>query len=143
MRNHLHHFGEHGRNDTLMKRRRPPKSGLTGSQGICKKMFTLLDLCVSSLRRGHANLLCIVPILTDDPRRESKWQWTGPLGCTDSLQPSGWLQTARAPGRPFVALASAVLSRHFACMRRRDCQAQRQESDTCGVRTHADRSTRT
>ena len=23
---------------------------------------TLLDLCVSSLRRGHANLLCIVPI---------------------------------------------------------------------------------
>ena len=35
-------------------------------------MFTLLDLCVSSLRRGHANLLCIVPILTDDPRRESE-----------------------------------------------------------------------
>jgi len=37
-----------------------------------KKLDTLLDLCVSSLRRGHANLLCIVPILTDDPRRESK-----------------------------------------------------------------------
>ena len=36
-----------------------------------KKLFTLLDLCVSSLRRGHANLLCIVPILTDDPRRGS------------------------------------------------------------------------
>ena len=36
-----------------------------------KKISTLLDLCVSSLRRGHANLLCIVPILTDDPRRES------------------------------------------------------------------------
>ena len=36
-----------------------------------EKMFTLLDLCVSSLRRGHANLLCIVPSLTDDPRRES------------------------------------------------------------------------
>ena len=33
---------------------------------------SLLDLCVSSLRRGHANLLCIVPILTDDPRRESR-----------------------------------------------------------------------
>jgi hypothetical protein len=32
---------------------------------------SLLDLCMSSLRRGHANLLCIVPILTDDPRRES------------------------------------------------------------------------
>ena len=26
-------------------------------------LFTLLDVCVSSLRRGHANLLCIVPIL--------------------------------------------------------------------------------
>ena len=36
-----------------------------------QQLFTLLDLCVSSLRRGHANLLCIVPILTDDPRRES------------------------------------------------------------------------
>ena len=34
-------------------------------------MFTLLDLCVSSLRRGHANLLCVVPIFTDDPRRKS------------------------------------------------------------------------
>ena len=36
-----------------------------------KKLGTLLDLCVSSLRRGHANLVCIVPILSDDPRRES------------------------------------------------------------------------
>ena len=36
-----------------------------------KKCDTLLDLCVSSLRRGHANLLCIVPILTDDLRRGS------------------------------------------------------------------------
>jgi hypothetical protein len=39
---------------------------------VTKKLDTLLDLCVSSLRRGHANLLCIVPILTDDPRRESE-----------------------------------------------------------------------
>ena len=44
------------------------------SARIFKKLFTLLDLCVSSLRRGHANLLCIVPILTDDPRRESEWR---------------------------------------------------------------------
>ena len=29
--------------------------------------FTLLEFCVSSMRRGHDNLLCIVPILTDDP----------------------------------------------------------------------------
>ena len=35
-------------------------------------LFTILALCVSSLRRGHANLLCIVPVLTDDPRRESR-----------------------------------------------------------------------
>ena len=39
-----------------------------------KKIGTLLDLCVSSLRRSHVNLLCIAPILPDDPRRESgKW----------------------------------------------------------------------
>ena len=38
------------------------------SKELPKKLFTLLDLCVSSLRRGHANLLCIVPILADDPR---------------------------------------------------------------------------
>ena len=41
-----------------------------------KKFSTLPDLCVSSLRRGHANLLCIVPILTDDPRRESNFSGT-------------------------------------------------------------------
>ena len=34
-----------------------------------EKLFGLLDLCVSSLRRGHANLFCLVPILRDDPRR--------------------------------------------------------------------------
>ena len=38
----------------------------------CCCMFTLLDSCVSSWRRGHANLFCIAPVLTDDPRRESK-----------------------------------------------------------------------
>ena len=49
------------------------------------ELFTLLDLCVSSLRRGHANLLCIVPTLTDDPRRESAL-----LG--------RWIYTSRSPG---------------------------------------------
>ena len=49
------------------------------SRARTKQLFTLLDLCVSSLRRGHANLLCIVPILTDDPRRESddRCGWLG------------------------------------------------------------------
>ena len=37
-----------------------------------KKLDTLPDLCVPSLRRGHAHLLCIVPILVDVPWRESK-----------------------------------------------------------------------
>ena len=32
-----------------------------------KKFGPFLDLCVSSLRRGHANLLCLVPILSDVP----------------------------------------------------------------------------
>ena len=37
-----------------------------------KKMLELLlELCVSSLRRGHANLLCIVPILTYARRRHN------------------------------------------------------------------------
>ena len=35
-------------------------------------LFTLLDPCASSVRRGHATLLCVVPMLTDDPRRKSK-----------------------------------------------------------------------
>ena len=34
-------------------------------------IFTLLDLCKSSLRRAHANLLCIVPMLSDDPRSDA------------------------------------------------------------------------
>jgi len=42
----------------------PPRNNQT-------KSAILLDLCVSSLRRGHANLLCIVPIFTDDHRSGS------------------------------------------------------------------------
>ena len=48
--------------------------GPAGIEVCCMCICTyesLLDLCVSSLSRGHANILCIVPILTDDPRRES------------------------------------------------------------------------
>jgi hypothetical protein len=42
-----------------------------------KKIGPFLDLCVSSLRRGHANLLCIVPILSDvseETKGESSFQ---------------------------------------------------------------------
>jgi hypothetical protein len=45
------------------------------SESLWKKFCTLLDLCVSSLRRGHANLLCIVPILTDgNPEGNPRWE---------------------------------------------------------------------
>ena len=43
-----------------------------GAPAELNKLIALLDVCVSSLRRGRANLPCIVPILTDDPRRESR-----------------------------------------------------------------------
>ena len=62
-----------------------------------KKMLTLIDLCVSSLRRGHANLLCIVPLLTGDPRRESSMKM--------------W----RAEARPVAACRS--FRRHCVCSR--------------------------
>ena len=39
------------------------------------KKWYILDLCVSSLRRGHANLLCIVPILADDLFRGSNFEF--------------------------------------------------------------------
>jgi len=42
---------------------------ITFTKFLQKNGYTLLDLSVSSLRRGHANLLCIVPILTDVTRR--------------------------------------------------------------------------
>jgi hypothetical protein len=38
---------------------------MEGKKQKAKKFGPFLDLCVSSLRRGHANLLCIVPILSD------------------------------------------------------------------------------
>ena len=34
-------------------------------------MFTLLDVCASSLLGRHANLHCIAPMLVDDPQMES------------------------------------------------------------------------
>ena len=38
---------------------------------VSNRLFVLLDLRVSSLRRGHANILFVVEILTDDRSRES------------------------------------------------------------------------
>ena len=64
----------------------PDWAGLQLEQTQEQKLGTLLDLCVSSLRRGHANLLCIVPILSDDPRRESN----SPATPVSAHALSGW-----------------------------------------------------
>ena len=53
-------------------RKNTSKSSDTWNHPPGQTWLPLLDLCVSSLRRSQANLLCIVPILTDDPRKESK-----------------------------------------------------------------------
>ena len=68
------------------------------------KLFTLLGLCVSFLRTGHANIFIIVSMLTDDPRRES----------TLELQFIDWAQTnattkARHPQMPSEGLSVAWL----------------------------------
>ena len=58
---------------------------------------------MSSLRRGHANLLCIVPILTDDPRRES-----------DHLTPSEcrWPAPSVAFGAAIAAVSTPCATAH-------------------------------
>ena len=49
----------------------PRRILLAVPESSMKKFSALPDLRVPSLRRGHVNLLCVVPILTDDPQRES------------------------------------------------------------------------
>ena len=57
----------------LMLEGRPRvRSGPLLSGTLQHNMFTLLDLRMSSLHMGHANILRIVPILMDVPRRASK-----------------------------------------------------------------------
>ena len=62
---------------------------------MSKKLVSLLDLCVSSLRRGHANLLCIVPFLTDDPPRESNLDFR--FKCSTIHAKSRILRNTHAP----------------------------------------------
>ena len=74
---------------------------------LSKKLVTLLDLCVSSLRRGHANLLCIVPILSDDPRRESNMTLLlQPQPLTNATQPHTSVHTNHAPHPPPLTMAT-------------------------------------
>ena len=71
-------FYKQNQNKGFFAKSRPQLLGFVGlnhgmpGKELPNKLFTHLDLCVSSLRRGHANLLCLAPMLTDDPRRESR-----------------------------------------------------------------------
>ena len=64
-------------------------------------MVTPLDLCASSLRRGHANLLCIVPILMDGPQGTQDPFWKcHPLRVRAAIAQLGERQTEdlKVPG---------------------------------------------
>ena len=89
-----------------------------------KTCCTLLDLCVSSLRKGHANLLCIVPILTDDPRKESNRR--GVAFETVHTNASAHTLVAAALGR-VVGYAPRVVSPdmvRFSCIENILCQVE-------------------
>ena len=45
---------------------------MTMAMSLARQQKAVLDLRVSYLPSGHANLPCIVPILTGDPRRQSE-----------------------------------------------------------------------
>ena len=51
-------IGSHLSGSGTAARKAAPRGG---PRGATQKMVRFLELCVSSLRRGHANLLCIVP----------------------------------------------------------------------------------
>ena len=57
--------------DLAMNWRRPNHGGTKRRNGHSVLSLALPRLRESSWRGGHANLLCTVPILTDDPRRGS------------------------------------------------------------------------
>lgn len=49
-----------------MSKKSNPRKRSSGK--MSKKLFgPFLDLCISSLRRDQANLLCVIPILSDVP----------------------------------------------------------------------------
>ena len=59
-----------------------------------QKMWNASRFCVSSLRRGHANLLCIVPILVYVLPKQYTW-WSQNLQCRSSplnlnSEPKSW-----------------------------------------------------
>ena len=52
----------------------------------CGKIWNASRICVSSLRRGHANLLCIVPILVYVPPKQARFFTTFILSIIRSRQ---------------------------------------------------------
>ena len=62
--------------------------------GEQKKVETYLDFCVSSLCRGHANLLCIVPILVyvlpKQVHTEVKGVSSSKMFCSQHLDLESW-----------------------------------------------------
>ena len=58
--------------------------------GVQKILEPFLDLCVSSLREGHANLLCIVPILTDVAEATAPLQIYPYINIIDDLKFRVW-----------------------------------------------------
>ena len=67
------------------------------------KIDFLLELCVSSLRRGHANLLCIVPSLMDaskaSPEAACDLALYVPITSRDGA-PQVWTRARLARARP-------------------------------------------
>ena len=49
-----------------------PAKNKAAQHDVSKKLAALLDLCVASLRKGHANLFCVVQILAGGLRGEAE-----------------------------------------------------------------------
>ena len=56
----------------LLKKKQWCAGSIRSLQNLAKKLWYFLDFCVSSMHWGHANLLCIVPILSDARRRKEE-----------------------------------------------------------------------
>jgi len=73
------------------------KKSFPGRSIDVRQTIMLLDLCVSSSRRGHGTILCIVPNVTDDLQRESRRKGNRKASLCQkrkqmSLPPKGGLQ---------------------------------------------------
>ncbi len=77
---------------------------------ICKfwqKMWNASRFCVSSLRRGHANLLCIVPILVYVFRMEyTNCRSDFPIYTSSANFNPEWRQTLRKDARTWFKIMS-------------------------------------